>query len=195
VSGYEFDVFVSYIRRGNPYSWVSNHFLPRLRDCLADQLADEPTVFVDEEMERAANWPARLEQALNRTKVMVAVLSPQYFRSPWCLAEWDTMVERERQLGMFTAEQPQGLIYPVLFSDSDTFPDAVKVRGWRDLKPWNQPDPVFQQTVEWTGFHQQMSEIAVDLAKKLPRIPDWRPGWPAFRPEPPYRAPTPLPRF
>jgi len=38
VSGYEFDVFVSYIRSGNPYAWVSNHFLPRLRDCLADEL-------------------------------------------------------------------------------------------------------------------------------------------------------------
>lgn len=193
--GYEFDVFVSYIRSGNPHGWMRHNFLPRLRDCLADHLADEPAVFVDEEMDRGTNWPHRLESALNRSRVMVAVFSPQYFRSPWCLAEWQTMVAREELFGLNSAAQPHGLIYPVLFSDSENFPDYARTRSWRDLTEWNQPDPVFQQTVLWIDFHQQVQEIAIDLAKLLPRVPDWQPGWPAYRPDPPYRTPTPLPRF
>lgn len=193
--GYEFDVFISYIRSGNPHAWMHNHFLPRLRNCLADQVAHEPAVFIDEEMDRGTNWPARLETALNRTKVMVAVFSPQYFRSRWCLAEWETMVARERQLGLYSAEQPQGLIYPVLYSDSDNFPDFVRDRTWRDLKRWNSPDPVFQQTTEFYGFHREVEDIAVDLAKLLPRVPEWRADWPVCRPDPPFSRPTPLPRF
>jgi hypothetical protein len=195
VSGYEFDVFISYRRSGNPHHWVRNHFLPRLRDCLEDHLADEPKVFIDEEMERGTSWPQRLQNALNRTKIMVSVFSPQYFRSPWCLAEWDTMSERERLLGLSSDDRPQGLIYPVLFSDSDNFPPYARERSWRDLKKWNSPYPVFEQTTEYIGFHQQVADIAMELAKLLPRVPDWEPGWPAHRPDPPYRVTTPLPRF
>jgi len=195
VSGYQFDVFISYIRSGNPHAWMWNHFLSRLRNCLADHLVDEPAVFIDEEMERGTNWPHSLEQALSRTKIMLAVFSPQYFRSRWCVAEWETMVERERLLGLYTRDQPHGLIYPVLFSDSDNFPDYARDRGWRDLKTWNNPDPVFQLTPKFVGFHEQVAQIAEDLAKLLPRVPDWEPGWPAFRPDPPFRLPTPLPKF
>ncbi len=195
MSGYEFDVFISYRRSGNPHNWMRHNFLQRFRDCLDDHLTDEPTVFIDEEMDRGTNWPLRLQNALNRTKIMVAVFSPQYFRSRWCLAEWHTMAERERLLGLNSEEQPQGLIYPVVFSDSENFPEYVRDRAWRDLKQWNSPDLVFQQTPKWTEFHEQVESIAMDLAKLLPRVPDWRPDWPTHRPEPAHRASTPLPRF
>jgi hypothetical protein len=195
VPGYEFDVFISYIRAGNPHGWMHHNFLPRLKDCLADLLVDEPSVFVDEEMSRGVHWPHQLENALNRSRIMVAVFSPQYFRSPWCLAEWETMVARERLFGLNSAAQPHGLIYPILFSDSENFPEYARKRSWRDLTDWNTPDPVFQQTVKWPEFHRKVQEIATDLAKLLPRVPDWAPGWPAFRPDQPLRTSPPLPRF
>lgn len=195
MSGYEFDIFISYRRAGNPHEWMKNHFLSRLRRCLDDQLPDEPAVFIDEEIDRGTNWPYRLENALNRTKIMLAVFSPQYFRSPWCLAELHTMAERERLFGLNTAEQPHGLIYPILYSDSENFPDFVRGRAWRDLKKWNRPDLVFQQTPGFIDFHDQVESIAIDLAKRLPRVPDWQPDWPVYRPDPVVRQPTPLPRF
>jgi hypothetical protein len=195
VPGYEFDVFISYIRSGNPRDWVHHNFLPRLRNCLADHLADEPRVFVDEEMDRAMNWPLRLENALNHSRIMVAVFSPQYFRSPWCLAELRTMEAREQLFGLNSVAQPHGLIYPVLFSDSENFPAYARDRSWRDLKVWNRPDVVFQQTVQWIDFHQQVEDMAIELAKLLPRVPDWQPDWPGYRPDPPFRTATPLPRF
>jgi hypothetical protein len=195
VSGYEFDVFISYRRKGNPLNWVHNHFFPKLRDCLADHVADEPAVFVDERLETGTSWPVRLENALNRTKVMVAVFSSQYFQSPWCMAEWRSMVEREQLLGLHSEGRPQGLIYPVLLSDSDTFPEFARVRTWRDLKRWNTPEPILQLTTEWVDFHRQVESIAMELAGLLARVPAWQPGWPAHRPDPPFRPPATLPRF
>jgi hypothetical protein len=195
VSGYEFDLFISYRRRGNPLNWVHNHFFPRLRDYLEDHLDKDPALFVDVDMEKGTHWPTRLENALSRTKILVPIYSPQYFRSPWCLAEWRTMAERELLLGLSSAERPQGLIYPILFSDSDNFPDFARLRSWRDLKKWNNPDPVFQQTIEWVSFLREVETIAMDLANLLPQVPDWQPDWPVYRPDPPLPPPTRVPRF
>jgi len=189
VSDYEFDVFISYRREGNPYKWVRNHFHPRLTDHLADHLRDDPKVFIDEGMEVGSVWPDRLEEALNRTRILVPVFSPQYFRSRWCLAEWHSMVEREKLLGR------SRLIYPVLFSDSDNFPSFARERSWRDLKKWNHPDPVFQQTVRWIDFLQEIEKVAIDLAALVDEVPSWEPGWPAQRPDPPMPGMTPVPRF
>jgi hypothetical protein len=189
VSDYEFDVFVSYRRKGNPLHWVRNHFFPRLRDCLDDHLEKEPNLFIDEQMEIGSIWPDRLEDALSRTKILVSVYSPQYFRSRWCLAEWQSMADREKLLGH------KGLIYPVLFSDSENFPSFARERVWRDLKKWNLPDPSFQQSPNWHGFHQQVEDIAIDLDRLLKVVPDWRPDWPVHRPDPPMPGMTSLPRF
>lgn len=195
MSGYEFDVFISYRRKGNPYQWVHNHFLPRLRECLDDHLDKEPAIFVDEEMEAGTRWPERLVRALGRTKLLLPVYSPQYFRSDWCVAEWHTMAARERILGLGSVERPQGLIYPVLFSDSENFPDYARSRSWWDFKDMNDPDLVFQQTVEWVPFHRAVKKIAITLAGLLPRVPEWQPDWPVLTPNPLLPAPTRLPRF
>ncbi|MDQ3789983.1 MAG: toll/interleukin-1 receptor domain-containing protein [Actinomycetota bacterium] len=189
MSDYEFDVFISYRREGNPYKWVRNHFHPRLKDHLADHLRHDPKVFIDEGMEVGSVWPDQLEDALKRTRILVPVCSPQYFRSRWCLAEWHSMAAREKLLGH------SGLIYPVLFSDSDNFPSFARERSWRDLKKWNHPDPVFQQTVRWIDFLQEIEDVAIELSKRLDMVPPWQPDWPTERPDPPMPGMTPLPRF
>lgn len=189
MSEYEFDVFISYRREGNPYRWVRNHFHPRLRDCLADHLPNDPKVFIDEGMEVGTVWPDQLKDALNRTRILVPVFSPQYFRSRWCLAEWHSMAERELLLGQ------SGLIYPVLFSDSDNFPSFARERSWRDLKKWNTPDPVFQQTVQWIDFVREIEDVAIQLSRLISKAPPWEPNWPALRPDPPMPGMTPVPRF
>jgi hypothetical protein len=195
VSGYEFDVFISYSRGGNSFKWVRNHFYPRLLDCLGDQLAQAPTVFLDEEMEPGVHWPSRLENALLRTKILITIFTPPYFRSRWCMAEWQSMRDRERLLGLTGRDRAQGLIYPILYSDSESFPDDARERTWWDFKRWAVPDLVYQETREWPEFHRQVEAVAMDLAKLLPQVPDWQADWPIDRPEPALPPPVPLPRF
>lgn len=175
-----------------------NHFYPKLRECLADQIAPAPRLFLDKEMERGVSWPERLEKALHRSKIMISVLSPPYFTSPWCTAELCNMRAREEFLGLATADRPQGLIYPVLYSDSVNFPELAKPlrRSWWDFKAFAMPEKVFQKSRAWVPFHYKVTEFAQDLVELLQQVPEWQPDWPAVqRPDPVLRPPVPIPRF
>lgn len=197
VSGYEFDVFISYSRRGSAPKWLMNHFYPKLQECLADQIAPAPTVFVDKGMEKAVHWPARLEKALCRSKVMIALLSPPYFESPWCMAELRNMFAREKFLGLASPDRPQGLVYPVLYSDSDNFPSITELhRSWWDFKAVALPDMVFQESRDWIPFYRKLTEFAQDLVELLQQVPEWQSDWPAVeRPDPVLLPPAQIPRF
>jgi TIR domain-containing protein len=197
VSGYEFDVFVSYSRRGCAQQWLMNHFLSRLENCLFDQGADAPKVFFDRSMRKATHWPSELQQALHRSKIMIAVLTPPYFRSPWCVAELRSMRQREKMLGLADPGRPQGLICPILYSDSDWFaPEEGLNRSWWDFKALATPDPVFQESRDYPSFHRLVSEFAADLVSLLDQVPPWRADWPLIDPPDPLLQPQPkLPRF
>lgn len=196
VPGYEFDVFISYSRLGSAPKWLTNHFFPKFRDCLVDQIAPAPKVFLDETMPRGVDWPAELEKALRHSKILLAVLTPPYFESKWCMAELRSMHAREKLLGLASAERPQGLIYPVLYSDSDNFPpeDGLR-RSWWDFKDLAVPDPIFQDTRDWINFHRRVTDLAQDLVELLKQVPPWRPDWPFERPDPVILPPPPIPRF
>jgi hypothetical protein len=193
VTNYEFDVFLSYSRKGGSPGWVQNHFLLKLRDCLTDEIGYVPNIFIDYEMEPGTVWTHNLEQALTRSKLLVSIYSPQYFRSEWCLAEWRSMAEREQLLGLASRDLNQGLIVPVLYSDSDNFPVYGKDRMWHDMKGLDSPDPMFQQTPDWLEFHKKMRRIAANIADLLDKAPPWRPDWPVRRPEVPIPPTTKFP--
>jgi hypothetical protein len=196
VSGYRFDVFISYSRLGSAPKWLMNHFYPKLQDCLADQIAPAPTLFVDKNMERGVHWPSELENALCHSKVMVSVLTPPYFTSRWCMAEWDSMREREKLLGIASPDRSQGLIHPILYSDSVNFPDEGREFSWWDFKELATPEPVFQESRDWLRFHHKVTDLAQHLAHLLQQVPEWQPDWPVIRrPEPPLLPPPPMPKF
>ncbi|UVS78434.1 TIR domain-containing protein [Actinokineospora sp. UTMC 2448] len=195
VAAYEYDVFISYRQTGSLPDWLFNHFYPNLLNLLNDNLDYPVSVFVDKNVRGGVEWPLELESALLRTRILVPVCSAQYFQSRWCLAEWESMARREELLGLRSAEQPQGLIYPVLFADSETFPDFARNRQMRNLKRWNCPHPSFQQTVRYVEFHDELAKIAIELTELIRRAPEWRPGWPVDRPVPALLPPTQLPRL
>ncbi|AXX31228.1 hypothetical protein APASM_3863 [Actinosynnema pretiosum subsp. pretiosum] len=130
LDGYQFDVFLSYRRsgQGNAAAWVRDHFHRMLVDCLADELG-RTEVFIDLEVETGVEWPSLLRDALARSKVLVAVWSPPYFHSPWCLAEWWTMEAGERALAGTTR-----LVYPLRYSDGELFPEEAKLRQHFDVR-------------------------------------------------------------
>lgn len=196
MSGYEYDVFISYPRRGNAQNWLLNHFYPRLVECLVDETVPAPKIFIDKEMPRGVHWPAQLEKALRHSKIMLAVLSAPYFTSKWCMAEWGNMQAREEVLGLASPQRPQGLIYPVRYSDSNSFEEEGRQRSWWDFKGLDNPDKVFQESRDWIPFHQRVRQCAQDLAELLKQVPPWRPDWPVVeRPDPVLPPPPPLPRF
>jgi TIR domain len=193
VSDYEFDVFLSYSRKGSSPKWVHNHFLPKLRDCLVDELGHEVKVFVDQEMEPGDIWPARLARMLGRSKILVSIYSAQYFRSDWCVAEWKSMAAREQALGLASSDLTRGLIFPVLYADSQNFPEYGLDRMWHDMKGLDNPELMFQQTLDWLEFHKRMRRIATDIEQMLRQVPPWQPDWPIVRPAVPIPPTTKFP--
>ncbi|GHF98286.1 MULTISPECIES: TIR domain-containing protein [Amycolatopsis] len=194
--GYKYDLFISYSRHGTARNWLLNHFYPRLAECLVDEIAPAPKIFLDKDMPRAVHWPAQLESALHHTKIMVAVLSAPYWESPWCMAEWGSMEAREQLLGLVSLERPQGLIYPIRFADSHRLENEGRLRSWWDFKGLDNPDRGFQESRDWHSFQQKVRQCAQDLAELLSQVPPWRPDWPVIeRPDPVLSPPPPLPRF
>lgn len=196
---YEYDVFISYKRTtGTVPAWIRTHFYPRLSELLDDNLDHDVKIFYDETVPGGSAWPVELRAALGRTRILLAVCSPKYFRDEWCLAEWHSMVKREEVVGMATPEQPQGLIYPVIYCDSATFPDFAKQRKMRNFRPWNLPDPQFQASMAYLDFRREVAGIVEELVRLIALAPAWRPDWPVYTPSPGPPGPATishLPKF
>ena len=182
MSGYEFDLFLSYRRGGTVPDWVHNHLYPMLLDCLTDELSRTPSIFLDSTMETSVHWPSGLERALRRSRLLLPVWSPQYFTSPWCLAEWQTMLAREAASSLATEEQPQGLIYPLVFAAWRGLPDEAKKRRCRNMKLWNIPYPQYRNTEDYINLHREIRYVAEELATQIDRVPQWQPDWPVVLP-------------
>ena len=196
VSGYKYDLFISYSRKGTVQKWLLNHFYNRLCECLADQFGPPLKVYMDREMRRAASWPFDLQIALRHSKIMIQMLTPGYFESEWCMAELFSMLAREKMLGLAGSRISQGLIYPILYSDSENFPLVGLERSWMDFKAFAYPDLVYQQCADYVHFHRKVNELACDLVQLVRQVPDWRSDWPVIdMPDPVIIPPPPLPRF
>jgi hypothetical protein len=193
---YEFDVFLSYTRRGGARSWVQENFYPALRDCLDNAMLTAPKIFVDWEMESGVYWPDELESALKCSRLMVSVVSPPYFRSPWCMAEWQTIWARQEKIIAAGGKRPR-LLHPVRFADGKLFPREVLNISYQDFKEWNAPMAAdsFRAVPAYRDFYRAVEDFAEILAGQLSVVPDWDPTWPIIRPDPPDDPPAQLPRL
>jgi len=194
MTGYKWNIFISYRRNGNVRDWVCNHFAPRLHACLIDELEYEPKIFIDQSIDIGSDWPSELTRALQRSQLLLAVWSPSYFTSRWCLAEWQTMRRREQVLRACGLQNP--LIYPIRFSDGDRFPpEARNVQQEVSFKDWRLPYPQFEGSPKYLDFHQAMIDLAERLAPRFDNPPAWQSDWPTELPNPQEPLPAKLPRL
>jgi hypothetical protein len=129
---YQYDVFFSYKRHSLTLEWTKG-VVRLLRLWLEHEVGREISVFVDEDcIETGDRWPEKLREALKCSRCMVCVWSPPYFRSNWCMSEWRSFREREKQLNMTS----HGLIVPVRFHDGDHFPEEARDVQWIDVAPY-----------------------------------------------------------
>ena len=100
---YRYDVFFSYVSSGggppgdtaHEREWSRHNFLPVLRAELGQVRDRKLEVFSDRDLP-FGNWPNALRDALLSSRVLVAIVSPTYFREPstWCRWEFGSMLER-----------------------------------------------------------------------------------------------------
>ncbi len=196
IDDYEYHLFMSYSRSGDVPEWLYNHFLPVLRNRLDAVLPEEPQLFIDKDIEKGSDWPETLSNALHRSCYLLAILTPRYFRSEWCLAEWQTMRARENQIKTTTKNNVPRLIYPIVFSDGEHFPEEAKRMQWRtEMHQYAYPYPQFRKTERYLVFHDVVGEIADELAKKLKLAPPWNSKWESMTPDSKLSLIPKFPRF
>jgi TIR domain len=175
---YEYDIFVSAASESPVEQWVNNHFLFMLRVHLSNEMAKVPKIFWYKDQQPGVHWKENLKKELSRTRILVVILSPHYFRSEWCMAEFESIVKREEMLGLGNVQYPQGLIYPILFSDGDCFSDQGRLRFWKDLSEWRHHWPQFRDSLAYLDFDKAMREVAQELVKQYAAVPPWRADFP-----------------
>ncbi|WP_197522906.1 toll/interleukin-1 receptor domain-containing protein [Actinokineospora pegani] len=194
-SVYEYDVFISFDRKAaHVAEWVTRHFAPMLKRYLQDNIGDV-AVFTPAGTRSGDRWPRLLERALLGARLLIPVCTPNYFRDEWCMAEWKSMEERERVLGMASRKIPNGLIHPVIFGDSETYPSYAHERTPQDCREYAYGGAFFESSADYLGFERLLREFAVELTAVLAGVPSWRADFPVRTPAPEDPLVPALPRL
>ncbi len=166
---YQYDLFISYTWRvARAQSWVRDVLSPLLIEFFQLEAGrDKSRVFLDDRVVRPGmQVDQTVQDALLASRVLLAVLSPQYFESGWCLTEFHTMLNRQQQTN-------QRIVYPLAVWDGTKYPDDV-----RNLNPLN-----YNQwgTLERGMPRKRFSDTIVTLVKELDQLitdsPDHDPNW------------------
>jgi hypothetical protein len=134
------DLFVSYAHADDAGGWVTA-LVAAVAEEHARFSARPLSVFFDRDDIRAMDqWEHRILAGLRASRVLLAVLSPAYFASPYCRKEWELYLDNE----LARALPGEGIapIYVVTvpgFADgaaTDRWLDNLGRRQFVDLRPW-----------------------------------------------------------
>jgi hypothetical protein len=180
--GYEYDVFISYPHDNEEVrDWVRAEFHPQLENKLSQSMKRAPRVFLDvTELQVGTPYPDQLRDAHLRSRILVAILTPPYFRSDWCCAEWRAMLGRQKAVA---ADRVPRVVYGVLVADGDCFPPRSAKLQHKDLRDYTVLFSRFERFPPlYMGFLSRMREVAAELADMIADAPPWDPDWPRVKP-------------
>jgi len=174
-SDYAWDVFFSYKRHSLTLDWT-RWVYTRLKFWLTQELAgSEARLFMDEDcIEVGDRWPERLREGVRQSKCMVAIWSPSYFQSSWCVSEWASFRARERQINM----QSHGLIAPMRFHDGEHFPAEAQSVHWLDVARYTSTVPAFLTSAKAMDLEDLLKGFAKQIAGTIASAPPFRADWP-----------------
>lgn len=167
--GYEYDIFISYRHGGVVDEWV-RRFVDDLNQWLHLTLADKPRIFLDSALvSRGDAWEPAMREGFQRSKMLIAVLTPAYFTSPYCGAQWRAFEARER------GGEP--LILPILLQ-AQTGPLPASVNNRMYLKV---PEDALvslgknAHDVHYARFLQEVANAVVRVLSSTPPYEEWFP--------------------
>ncbi|MBS1914404.1 MAG: toll/interleukin-1 receptor domain-containing protein [Bacteroidetes bacterium] len=178
-AGYNYEVFVSY-RKWKIEKWDGwmQMFVTMLTTYLAPCIGSG-AVYVDyERAEGGVDWPEHLAASLARSKVMLAVLSKDYFRSDWCKLELELMLRRQELMkGAGGQGDAIRLVIPVVIHDGDSFPEEV--RRIQQIKFHDHADPNMRRpSKEYRDFCAQVRNVVCPaIEEALTGAPHFDPAW------------------
>jgi hypothetical protein len=179
MSGYEYDIFFSYKRDVQSKKWHSK-VAEKIEFWLRKELNQQKiNLFIDkEDIEIGERWKMKIADGLKRSKCLVALLSPDYFNSPWCVSEWKTFLAREKMLEQLGIES-RGLIVPAIYHDGEHFPAEAKDIQAVDFSDYNSTMDFFWHSEDGYIFERdKLKTFSKEIAKTVQRAPAYREDFP-----------------
>lgn len=183
---YSYDVFISYRHSPPVGPFVVNVLYDLFLGWLREEVEAEARIFLDTSIMGAGDpLPRALAGALVGSRCLLAICSPSYFKSPWCLSEWESFHERERQAGC-----PEALIVPVLFHAGPPVKEYLAARTYADFTGYTFIDASLFRTEVGLGAQRAIQRLAADVGARLRAAPPFQANWPVYTPQlPPAPAP------
>jgi hypothetical protein len=187
---YEYDIYVSYWPKSVIEPWISNRFMKTFRGVLLEELGRQPSIFVAADAEND-------NQALKRSRVLLAVISKQYFFQDRCRVAFESMLQREADEGFSTVGKPIRLVHAIVAHDllSD---EAVPAEYRGRFDPINFKEWAYDfEMQDWQihkSFNDAIGILASGIAAAVMQAPTWRSDFPLQSPSrvnrPIQRRPT-----
>jgi hypothetical protein len=177
---YEYDIFLSYKRHAEPRRWLVEHFQPLLEYYVELELGRKPLLFRDDQdIEAGTTWPAALGRALGNSRVLVSLWTRTYFHSEWCSHELSTMLAREQEEQLRTAESPAGLVIPIVLHDCEQLPAALDPLQRVILRDCFNPRMRHDSALAEALAANIARQVAPPVARAIIAAPLWRQSWPS----------------
>jgi cellulose biosynthesis protein BcsQ len=170
---YQFDVFVSYAK--NPLMDVWLRDMITLLDAWLEETSGPVRIFFDvKELEVAPALTGIVENALRRSKMLLALVSPQYLVGKWTMAECNTFVARERMLS-----PRRSIIVAVMIQGGDRFPTlGGRARKWGDLRQYAAGPRIPPNSPVYFRFHKSVVDLAEIVGQTIAGAPPFNREWP-----------------
>jgi hypothetical protein len=141
-----------------------------LQTWLDNELPDGASIFRDKvSIEAGDEWSLAIKQALADSRFVVAVLTPQYFQSKWCLAEWHSLDIR----GALDPRTQNRLLIPIRYSNGPYFPPLVSSRQFSDATDFLDVNSTVipANSARAAALEDKVKLLARLIAERLPLAP------------------------
>jgi hypothetical protein len=184
---YKFDVFVS-VKNDEVFGqWLRDHFLPLFESYLKNDVIVEchrpikGIFYYKKSLQPGDPWPDELREAIRESRVAVALCSPEYFYSKWCLTEFHSFLERGRNANA-------KVVIPASVHDGEAFPEEARNIQAADFSSYVIVGPGFAETKRYTEFQEHLKEFSKRVAKLVHDAPNFA-AWPVVEKSVPGEEP------
>jgi TIR domain len=173
---YEHDIFICIKNSAIYRPWLETCFIPMFTNFILEDtiafLGRAPKIFYYGKSLNAGDpWPDDLKSAIQRSRVALALCSPAYFYSHWCLTEFKSFHKRHELVGA-------RVLIPIRIHDGDNFPGwATGAIQFTDFSRFVIDGDGFKLTSLYVEYQKELKDLSSLVAARLKSAPPFR-EWP-----------------
>lgn len=192
MSAYKYDIFLSVKSDKTFDEWVADTFMPLFESFVRQDIISEcqrlplgsagGMYYYRKALAPGDPWPEELREAIQCSRLAIALCSPEYFYSEWCLTEFYSFLERTRL-------KKAKVLVPISIHNSSSFPADLKGIQRLELADYVIVGPGFKETKKYTLFQEELKTLSKNVARLVKEAPLFE-EWPIIAKQPPGTTPT-----